>query len=179
MKILVEEFARISKKLAIALLVMFVVVACNKGDKMPPEPQFQSTGFLGGTKWNFIGLYDYETDTLIPPKQFDYIHLITSMYITFDTNGIVSGNTEVNVFEGTYSVDGDKISFTDLMFLTAMADMGSPVVMYYLSYLGSSGTFEIKGTNPEQLDLFLYSYDNATQQTYYTYRSLRYTRVVE
>ena len=57
MKILFEEFARISKKLAIALLVMFVIVACSKDSNNPnPNPNTNGEVQNTGEDWAWLKL---------------------------------------------------------------------------------------------------------------------------
>jgi hypothetical protein len=76
MKILFEEFARISKKLAIALLVMFVIVACSKDSNNPNpngpgEGEVQNTGedwgwLKVGNEWTYLNTIVYADGTTEP-----------------------------------------------------------------------------------------------------------------
>ena len=63
MKILFEELTRISKKFAIALLVMFVIVACSKDDGNNPNPNNPNENIVSGDDWGFLKVgnkWEYE-----------------------------------------------------------------------------------------------------------------------
>jgi heat shock protein HslJ len=88
------KMRRIMVAIAILMVVTTAVVGCGNS---------QQTASLGGTSWKLVA-WSISSQT---PADF----VITAKFD--DTN--ISGKSAINSYSGTYTIDGDKISFGPLM----------------------------------------------------------------
>ncbi len=94
---------------------------------------------LSDTNWTLVSYGETDAQTAAVPD--------TEAIISFDAEGILSGNVGCNQFSGTYEVSGDKLVAGPLM-ATRMACANDALMQQettLMMLLSNSNTFEIEG----------------------------------
>ncbi|MGH3647843.1 MAG: META domain-containing protein [Micromonosporaceae bacterium] len=106
--------------------------------KIKLREEKQTAKPLTGTKWTLNTLVDGETAGSLPQG--------VKAHLTFGKDGKVSGNAGCNGFGGSYTVKGEKITFSNLG-VTRMACGGDKdtVEKSVLAVLDGTVTYQVKG----------------------------------
>lgn len=134
------------KNLLILFLLSVAIAACGA----PPATEVPSTSLIGAWKLTSLGPVGSPVPALTGLEA----------GVTFNPDGTMAGNSSCNGFSGKYTVEGNEITFSDLVSTLMACEepvMQQEEVMYLV--LKDTASFEIDGstltiTNGDHLLVF-------------------------
>jgi heat shock protein HslJ len=122
----------VKKNLLILFVISLAIAAC--GVPATPEP---SLSLVGAWKLTTFGPVDVQVPALTSVEA----------GLTFNEDGTMTGNSGCNGFSGRYTVEGDQITFSEIVSTLMACDepvMQQEEVVYQV--LTDTASFEIEGT---------------------------------